>query len=212
MADLAARRAFRLPRDVPALRRRRVDDELVPAAHEHHGIARRDAVELAQVRQALLMELRLVPVAVRDDELAGRRALRARLYRPEQRVDAAHAREVEPGTAARVVQVAVDQAGDDRASLQIDLPRGHAGRAAHGIVRADGGEAIAADRHRLRDREGRIDGDDLAVVEHELGRLGVARRGPGAATGEERRGERQRHSCHRHHPGSFLVAKPHRLP
>ena len=43
------------------------------AAHQHHGVCRRDAVELGRERQALLLELGLVPVGIADDEVAGLR-------------------------------------------------------------------------------------------------------------------------------------------
>ncbi len=88
--DLAARRTRHAGRDVPARGGGGIDDELVPAAHQHHRIIRRHAVELLEMRQALLVELGLVPVAVRDDQLAGRSAFCFRLYRPQELIDAAH--------------------------------------------------------------------------------------------------------------------------
>ena len=42
------------------------------AADQDHGVVRRDGVEILAKRQALFRELRLVPVAVADEEVAGR--------------------------------------------------------------------------------------------------------------------------------------------
>src|SRR5258708_6592564 len=75
------------------------------------------------MRQALLPQLRLVPVAVRDDQLAGRGALGARLDRGEQLGHAAYLREIDARTAARVVQVSVHQSRDHRAAAEIDQAR-----------------------------------------------------------------------------------------
>ena len=58
--------------------RRRVDDVLVTAANEHHRSGRRNPVEVVAQGQPLLAQLRLVPVAVRDDDPAGLRGLRTR--------------------------------------------------------------------------------------------------------------------------------------
>ena len=66
--------------------------------------------------------------------------------------------------------MAVHQARNDGAAAKIDLARRRAGDAAHCAVRAHGDEAAVADGDGLRDRERGIDGDDLAVVEHELRR------------------------------------------
>ena len=57
--------------DLPAAQRRRVDDVLVAAAHQHHRVDRRDRVEVVAQRQALLAQLAFVPVAVGDDDFAG---------------------------------------------------------------------------------------------------------------------------------------------
>jgi len=56
--------------------------------------------------------------------------------------------------------------------MQVDEPRGRSGMGRHRGVRADREDAIADDRDRLRNRECGIDGDDLAVLENEIGRDG----------------------------------------
>jgi hypothetical protein len=45
------------------------------AAHQHHRIDRRVLIELLRGGQTLLLELRLVPVAVADDDRARLRVL-----------------------------------------------------------------------------------------------------------------------------------------
>ena len=78
--------------------------------YQYHRVPGRDAVELGVVRQPLLAQLGLVPVRVGNDELAGGRALRARLDRGQQLGHRAHLGEIDAGSAAGVVQMAVDQA------------------------------------------------------------------------------------------------------
>src|SRR5258708_3684328 len=147
------------------------------------------------MRQALLSQLRLVPVAVRDDQLAGRGALGARLDRGEQLGHAAYLREIDARTAARVVQVSVHQSRDHRAAAEIDQARRRACAPAQRFAGAHRDEAIAADRHRLRDRERRVDGDDFAVVQHYIRWL---RRRTAGARGENAGEQRARPWCHFH--------------
>src|SRR5262249_56557631 len=59
-------------RNVVIVERYVVEDVLVPSANEHHWIVGRRNIELLRERQSLLRELRLVPVAVADENLAGR--------------------------------------------------------------------------------------------------------------------------------------------
>src|SRR5258708_2552084 len=60
--------------------------------------------------------------------------------------------------AAGVVQVSVHQSGDHRAAAEIDLPGRGPRRASQRFAVPHCDKAIAADRHRLRDRELRVDG------------------------------------------------------
>ena len=156
--------------DVPPRQRRRVEDVFVAAAHEHDRILRRDAIEVVAQRQPLFLELRFVPVAVRDDDVAG---LRCRDARAERRLDVgqrSRARQIDARAAAGAVEVVVHQPRNHAAALEIDHPRRRTGDRAHLIVVADGHDAIADDRDRLVDGEAAIDGDDLAVEEDEVGR------------------------------------------
>ena len=86
--------------------------------------------------------------------------------------EAARAGEIHAGAAAGVVEVAVRQAGNDRLAVQIDRRRLRAGELRIGVARPDRGELAAGDRHRLRDRKARIDGDDVGVDEDRVGRRG----------------------------------------
>ncbi len=76
--DAATGGLRRVLRDVPLRQRGRVQDVFVPAADEDDRDVARDFVEIAAQRQALLLELRLVPVAVRHDDVSGRALLGAR--------------------------------------------------------------------------------------------------------------------------------------
>ena len=120
----------------------------------------------------MLLQLRLVPVAVRDDDVAGPALLHARGDGREDVGEAARAGEIDARPAAGVVEVTVGEAGDHRLAVQIDRRRLRAGERADRGARADRGELAAGDRHRLRDREPRVDGDDVAVDEDRVGRRG----------------------------------------
>ena len=90
------------------------------AANDDDGIVRRHGVEVAPVRQPMLLELRFVPVAVGDDDVAGTALLDPRGDRGQHVGDRARARQIHTGSAAGVVQVIVGEAGNDRPALQID--------------------------------------------------------------------------------------------
>ena len=117
----------------------------------------------AAVRQAVLLQLRLVPVAVRDDDVAGTALLHARGDGGEDVGEAARGGEIDAGPAARVVQVTVGEPGDHRLAVQIDRRRLRAGELPDRGVGADRAELAAGDRDRFRDREPRVDGDHVAV-------------------------------------------------
>ena len=74
------------------------------------GVARRHLVEIAPQREPLLFELRLVPVAVRDDDVAGSALLDPRGHRREHVAQRARARQIDARSAARAVQVVVGEA------------------------------------------------------------------------------------------------------
>src|SRR4051794_34023287 len=142
------------------------------------------------MRQPLFLELRFVPVAVRDQDLARLRGLGARLDRAQELVDGAHARERDPRAAARVMQVAIHQAWDYGAAGEIHLSGTGASKASDPRIVTDSDDAIAPNRHRLGDGEARIDGDDLPAIEDDVGSFASRARG---AAGEQRKQEQGAH-------------------
>ena len=90
------------------------------------GLAARHGVEIAAVRQAVFLELRLVPVAVGDDDAAARTVSACGDRRQQSSIVRARERST-PGAAARVVQVIVGEARDDGPAAQIDRRRRRAG-------------------------------------------------------------------------------------
>src|SRR5258706_10111145 len=94
------------------------------------------------------------------------------------------------------MQVAIDEARYHRTPGEIDLARRRGREGSHRVVRANGNDAIAADRHRLRDRERRVDRDDLAVVENEIGRSRRRCRWRARASGHQRSEQHNDASCH----------------
>ena len=156
--------------DVPSCQRRRVDDVFVAAAHEHDRILRRDAIEIVAQRQPLFLQLRFVPVAVGDDDIAG---LRGRDARAQCRIDIgqrSRARQVDARAAAGAMEMVIHQPRNHAPAFEIDHARRGTGDRAHLIVVADGHDAIADDRDRLLDAEAAIDGDDFAVEQDQVGR------------------------------------------
>ena len=85
------------------------------AAHQHHRVCGRDAVELGRERQALLFELRLVPVGIAHDEVAGLRRRDRLADRRKQVGERARRREIDAAAAALVVEMPVGEARHDQA-------------------------------------------------------------------------------------------------
>src|SRR5436190_623280 len=94
-------------RDAPLLERRGIEDVFVATAHDDHGVAGRHGIEIAAIRETVFLELRLVPIAVGDDDVARPRGHHARGDRREHVGNASRVREVHAGTAAGVVQMIV---------------------------------------------------------------------------------------------------------
>ena len=68
--------------------------------------------------------------------------------------------------------VALDQPRDGQLPAQVDDLRGGTHERLDGLVGADGDDAIAADSDCLRFGHRGVNGDDLAVAQHERGRRG----------------------------------------
>jgi ABC-type Fe3+/spermidine/putrescine transport system ATPase subunit len=81
------------------------------------------------------------------------------------------------------VGMIVDHPGDDGSAAQVDAPRIRPRQARDVLVGADGDEAIASNRHGLRDREPIIDGDDLSIRQDDV-------RSGGPLSGEQDRDSR----------------------
>ncbi len=85
-----------------------------------------------------------------------------RPYAPERGEDVAQRLAIHMG-------VAVGEAGNDGLALQVDHPRRRTDMRGHCGIRPDRHDTVAGDDNRLCDRERRVDGDDLAVLENEIG-------------------------------------------
>jgi hypothetical protein len=109
----------------------------VSAAHEHHRVDGRNRIQIAPIRQPLLAQLRLVPVAVADDDVAGLAVRDAGFDGGQDIGDRPRAREVDAGSTAGVVDVAVRQTGNDRLAATVEDFRVRPGEGADGVVAAD---------------------------------------------------------------------------
>src|SRR5262245_5792058 len=109
----------------------------MPAADDDHWHVAGHFVQIAAEWQALLLELCLVPIAIGDDDVAGLALLYTRFDRGEHFPERPRARQIDPGAAARAVQVVVRQAGGHRETFQIDLPCGWSRELAHVVVGPD---------------------------------------------------------------------------
>ena len=94
----------------------------MPAAHHHDRRPWCHLVEIAPQREPLLFQLRLVPVAVRHNNVARLRLLDARGHRAQHVADRSRPRKVDTGTAPRAMQVVVGEARDDGEPFEVDLP------------------------------------------------------------------------------------------
>ncbi len=177
LADLAARRRLGLLGDAPFGERRRVEHIFVAAAHQHHRIDRRTLIELSRGRQALLLELRLVPVAVADDDGARLRILGSAADDREQLFERAGLGEIDTGAAADAVQMAVGETRRHEAAAEIDDLGGGADMSAHRRGGASRDEASILDGEAFDQRRARVRREHLAVDDHQVGGLRGGRRG-----------------------------------
>ena len=165
--------------DSGELERLAVDRDDVAAARDEDRVVRRDRVEVGARRQATLVENALVPRARHHDPVARRRLGDTLGDGGAHVVHVLGVDQRDPGDVQRrpeLVQVAVDQARDHGAPAKVHDRGAVCGEGLHLGIRADCAEPAVGDRERLRDVEGIVDGDDLAIVEDHLGR-GVLRGG-----------------------------------
>jgi hypothetical protein len=182
----ARRGWWRVAVDAGQLERERVGDGCKrgrvspesPDGSDVDGVVRRRLIEFLARWEALLLEdIRHVEVCRRvadrhgDDPLARLRGARefrdARLHVGD-RAHASQRRKHRLEALAIEMRMAVDQPGDHRAPMQVDDAGGRAGERSEIGAAADGGDAVALDRHCLGDRERAVDGDDPAVAKQQV--------------------------------------------
>ena len=69
------------------------------------------------------------------------------------------------------MQVAIDETGDDSLAREIDDSRAIADQTTDVRIGADGKNPIFLDGNCLQDAEGRIDRDDFAIAQYQVGRF-----------------------------------------
>ena len=122
-ADLATGGHRRVRRDAPPRQSGAVQHVLVTAPDDDHRMVRRHGVEVAPQRQALLGELRLVPVGVREHDSAGCGLAHRRRDGRQHPGERARAGQVHPRAAAGRVEVVVGQPRHHRAPAEVDHAR-----------------------------------------------------------------------------------------
>ncbi len=168
--DRAASRIRGLLGDTRELHRERVGHGVVAGRMvQIDGIVRRRLVEIRRRDVAALGEFAFVPAAAAHPR-ARRQLAGPRLDLGDDLVHVARIAEVQRVGRLREVHVRVDQARRGRAAEQVD----HLGLVADERLRAatrpDKHNLAVTDRHGLRHRVFRVNGDDDAVRQHEIGR------------------------------------------
>ena len=119
------------------------------------------------------------PAADVVDPVARRRRFHPRaqhLHRLLARIHTVETQLFRPGRRRpQQMHVVVDQPGDHRLALQVDPARIRTRKSRDLLIGARRHDAIAPDRHRLRDRKPLVDRDDLPVGEDQI-RLRAQRR------------------------------------
>src|SRR5262245_27673755 len=156
--------------------RGRIQDVFMPAANEYDGMRWRNRVEIFPIRQPLFFQLRFVPVAVADDHIPWRCVLDPCGHGCKNVRDGAGARQVHAGPAAGIMQMPVRQTRNDCLAFQVDDLRCGACEPTDLRRGTDRKEPPVPDCHCLRDRELRVDGDDVTVDENCVRRCLEARR------------------------------------
>ena len=187
-ADLATGGHRRVRRDAPPRQSGAVQHVLVTAPDDDHRMVRRNGVEVAPQRQALLGELRLVPVGVGDHDSAGCGLAHRRRDGRQHLGQRARAGQVHPRPAAARVEVVVGQPRHDRAPAEVDHARRSRLVRTHLGIRPHRQDPAVGDGDRPRPRLRVIHGDDVAVDENRVGgprRLGPRREADGRQTARQ---------------------------
>ena len=190
-SDAAARYLRRRFVDAPAGERRAVQHIFVPAADDDDRLPRRRAVEIVTVGEAVLGELPLVPVAVRDDQLPGGRLQREGGDRVDHFRHRSRARQVDAGPAPDPVVVVVGEPRDHGASVQLHDARAGSGQPANLLRSPHRQHPAAAHRQRLHHPR-RPEREHVSVHEYEIRRLPRGRR-PAGRKPQPRDAQRRQH-------------------
>ena len=147
-----------------------------------------------------------MPVAVGNDDFAGRRLRCSFSNSVQDIVDRSGSRQIDARPAADAVEMVVGQARNDRLPAKIDLARRRTSESACLLGCSDQHEAAAADGDRLSHALCAVYGQDLAVEQNKIGQggLGKVLRHDGHAEryGEKSR-EHNRRQTGRQIPSSF---------
>ena len=191
LLDAAAARIGRRGVDACGFERRAVEIALVVYRLQHDRVGRGDAVELVERKSAgIVGKLLLGPATERHDPFAQRCGARARgeyFKRPFARGDAVQPQLVVLGRTDEM-GVVVDEPRDHGLFLEVDHFRAAALELEHVGVVAHCDDALPPDRKPLCDRETVVDGDDLAVHQDGVGRVGGERRRRDRAQQQHSRG------------------------
>ena len=146
---------------------------VVETLHVNGPIGRRLG-KLRDRRPAFFGKLQFGPAAADLDPGAGRQRARRLADEVETFGETWHADEAQLDgkreAGAQRVDVGIHQARHDRAPAKIDAAGAWIGKLEHVDIGAGAQDFAVADRKRFGDRRRRVEGDDLAVQEHGIGR------------------------------------------
>ena len=167
--------------DAQRFQRAAVEIRRVVGRLQEDRVGRGHAIQLvARQRTGIVGKLIQGPAAQGVDPLARGRRLHAGPQQIQGLPPRSHA--VQPhlplprGAGTHQVHVVVDEPGNHRAAAQVDSARRRAGQADNLAVAADAHDAVALDRHGLRNREAIVDCDHLAVGQDDVGAARARRR------------------------------------
>src|SRR5215471_8439272 len=127
---------------MPFCERCGIENELVAASNQHHGIRRRNRIEIAPQREALFLKLGFVPVAVRYEHVTGFRALHTLTNCREDVGERSCIRQVDARSTTCTVKVTVLESGNNCFAFQINDSRRWSGKPPDFSALSDGGEVV----------------------------------------------------------------------
>ena len=151
------------------------------AADEHDRVVGGHTIELGRCREALLLELGLVPVSVADDRVAGLCCFGSFSDNREQIIQRARVGKINAFSTTLVVEVIVGEPGRDECAVKVqDLGPGPAVSRQDRLAVANIHEFPAGHRESLGHGGIRIGGEYLAVIGDQV--RGSRAHGTAAAT------------------------------